>query len=196
MTFGLSIGKIDLLLTCHFGKVLAAFKKDKFSKSLFKSLSNNLSGTHSIQWGISNESSAIDVLKQEENVEVTPTGLWLSNSGLLGALPDGLVGSNYTVEVKCPWKYRNKNLIAEIDVDHTYIVYKINGNLIVNKKHPYWDQIQGQLYLTNREFCYLFIWTPEQVLIAVVEKDTKWAINLEILEQFFIQKYIPYHTEG
>ncbi|KAL4153024.1 hypothetical protein QTP88_000857 [Uroleucon formosanum] len=76
------------LTASHFGKVLAAFKKDKFSKSLFKSLSN--------------DTNLSDVLKQEENVEVTPTGLWLLNSGLLGASPDELVGSNYTVEVKCP----------------------------------------------------------------------------------------------
>jgi len=38
---------------------------------------------------------------------VVATSLWLSNSGLLGASPDGLVGSNYTVEIKYPWKYRN-----------------------------------------------------------------------------------------
>lgn len=49
----------------NFGQVLAASKKDKFSKSLFKSLSNdtNLIGIHSIQWGMSNENSAIDVLR-------------------------------------------------------------------------------------------------------------------------------------
>lgn len=104
------------LTASHFGKVLAAFKKDKFSKSLFKSLSNdtNLNGIHSIQWGISNESSAIDVLKQEENVEVTPTGLWLSNSGLLGALPDGLVGSNYIVEVKFHGSTETKILLLKL----------------------------------------------------------------------------------
>jgi len=53
------------LTASHFGQVLATSKKGKFSKSLFKSLNNdtNLSGIHSIQWGISNENSAIDVLR-------------------------------------------------------------------------------------------------------------------------------------
>lgn len=163
-----------------------------------KSLNNdtNLNGVHAIQWGITNESCGINILKQEETIEVIPTGLWLSNNGFLGASPDGLVGMNHIVEVKCPWKFRNKVLSTEIENDHSYIVYKENDQILVNKQHPYWDQIQGQLYLTNRKFCYLVIWTPMQSIITEVEKDNEWESNLEILEAFFIQKYIPYLIEN
>jgi len=94
--------------------------------------------------------------------------------------------------VKCPWKYRNAVLEVEITKNHDYILYKENNELFVNKTHPYWDQIQGQLYLRNCQFCYLVIWTPKQALITEIEKDVKWIENLEILEKFFIEKYIPY----
>jgi len=181
------------LTASNFGIVLAACKRNKFPKSLFKKLkNNNITGVHAVQWGITNEICGIKVLEQDQNVNVKPTGLWLKTSGLLGATPDGLVNSSHIVEVKCPWKYWNAVLEVEITKNHDYILYKENNELFVNKTHPYWDQIQGQLYLTNRQFCYLVIWTPKQALITEIEKDVKWIENLEILETFFIEKYIPY----
>lgn len=110
------------LTASHFGQILASCRKNRFPKSLFKSLDNNkdLNGLHAIQWGITNESCGIDILQQEE-VEVLPTGLWLYNNGFLGASPDGLVNTNHIVEVKCPWKFRNNILSTEIENDHSYI---------------------------------------------------------------------------
>lgn len=152
----------------------------------------NITGVHAVQWGNTNEVCGIKVLEQDQNVHVIPTGLWLANNGLLGAAPDGLVNNNHIVEVKCPWKFRNAVLEVEIEKNHDYILYKENNTLFVNKTHPYWDEIQGQLYLTKRQFCYLVIWTPKQTLITEIEKDKEWKVNIDILEAFFIQKYIPY----
>lgn len=155
----------------------------------------NLTNVHAIQWRISNENCGIEILKREENVEVISTGIWLSNSGFLGASPDRLIGTDKIIEVKCLWKFRNKNLVAEIENDHSYIIFKKDNNILINKNHIYWDQIQGQLYLTNHKYCYLVIWTPEQSIISEVEKDNEWIENLDILEHFFIQKYILYFIE-
>lgn len=107
------------LTASHFGHILSSCKKQKFSKSFFKSLQNdtNLSGVHAIQWGLTNEISGIKVLEQDQNVNVVSAGLWLLNNGVLGASPDGFVNSEYIVEIKCPWKYRNKNLDIELAKD-------------------------------------------------------------------------------
>lgn len=151
-----------------------------------------IKGVHAVQWGITNEIKGIKVLEENEKVKVVSTGLWLSNNGFLGASPDGIVNSDYIVEVKCPWKFRNKKLETEIEKDHSYIVYRENNIILINKKHEYWDQIQGQLYLTKRKCCYLVIWTPGQSIIIGIEKDVEWEVNLDHLERFFINKYIPY----
>lgn len=186
------------LTASHFGNILSACQKNKFSKSFFKSLKNdtNLSGIHAIQWGLTNEKSGIRVLEKEQNVNVVPTGLWLANNGFLGASPDGLINSDYIVEIKCPWKFRNKALDIELKNDHSYIIYIQNDTVYINKKHFYWHQIQGQLYLTYCKLCYLVIWTPNQTIITEVEKDPDWFINLKVLEQFFIKKFIPFLIEN
>lgn len=48
------------------------------------------------------------------------------------------------------WKFKNKVLSNKIENDHSHIVYKENDCILVNKHHTYWDQIQGQLYLTKQ----------------------------------------------
>ncbi|KAL4142243.1 hypothetical protein QTP88_004738 [Uroleucon formosanum] len=90
---------------------------------------------------------------------------WLYNNGYLGASPDGLFGTNHIVEVKCPWKFRNKVLSTEIENDHSYIIYKENDHILISKQHPYWDQIQGQL-----------LWTSMQSIITEVSNDV-YQIN-------------------
>jgi len=88
---------------------------------------------------LTNETSGINVLEQEQNVNVVSTGLWLLNNGVLGASPDGFVNSEYIVEIKCPWKYRNKSLDVELAKDLNYLVYIKNKIIYINKKHFYWD---------------------------------------------------------
>lgn len=108
-----------------FGAILVSCNKDKYPNSLFKYVenNNNMTGIHAVQCGITNEVSGIKVLEKNENVNVIPTGLWLSNNGFLGASPDGMVNTDHIVEVKCPWKFRTKNLETEIKKDHSYIIY-------------------------------------------------------------------------
>ncbi|CAH1987889.1 unnamed protein product [Acanthoscelides obtectus] len=51
----------------------------------------NLDGIIAIQWGRTHEKDALDYLKQHYNLNIQSTGVWLTNSGLLGASPDGLI---------------------------------------------------------------------------------------------------------
>lgn len=77
----------------NFGPVLSAFNRNKYNPSLFKKLigTYKLDGVKSIQWGKENERQGILEFEQITNKKVTPTGLWLHKSGIIGASPDGLV---------------------------------------------------------------------------------------------------------
>ncbi|XP_052685258.1 trichohyalin-like [Crassostrea angulata] len=52
-----------------------------------------------------------------------------------------------------------------------------NGSFSIKTTHDYWNQIQGQLYLTGTE-CDLVIWTTTDMQIVRIVKDKMWAPNI------------------
>lgn len=41
------------------------------------------------------------------HISATKSGIWLHESGVLGASPDALVDRDGILEIKCPYKYRD-----------------------------------------------------------------------------------------
>lgn len=126
-------------------------------------------------------------------MSVVKIGLWLHECGFLGCSPDGLIGDNDIIEVKCPFIYKEKDLEIELHNDHSYIVH-INEDCeaVINKKHEYYDQIQGNLAITKRDVCHLVLWTPKDLLHIKIPRDPEWQINLDLLKQFYVDQYIPF----
>ncbi|KAI4455404.1 hypothetical protein MML48_9g00009794 [Holotrichia oblita] len=182
------------LTASKFATVLKACRRNKYPPSLFKSIveSYDLSSIHAIQWGQEHEKTAIKCFEENTNLKVNATGLWLDECGFLGASPDGLIDDNILVEVKCPYKYRNAVLSEVLAHDKTYIITEEANEMRVNQQHDYWQQIQGQLHITNRDICYLIIWTPAECKIVTIEKDVEWTTNINVLKNFYINKFIPF----
>ena len=69
------------LTASNFGKVIAACKRNKFPKSIFKQWkilnNNNITGVHAVQWGNTNDVCGIKAPVKYQNVNVIPTGLLL-----------------------------------------------------------------------------------------------------------------------
>jgi len=152
----------------------------------------NLDGVKSIQWGRTHEKNGIQFLKTSLNLNVCVSGIWLTNSGLLGASPDGLVGEDSIVEVKCPYTLRNELLSKKLVNSDKYIVYyDENGKIFVNEKHNYYHQIQGNLHILKRKMCYLCIWTLKEIAVVLIKYDENWGQNLITLENFYFKQYFP-----
>ena len=66
---------------------------------------NYLSKVKAINWGVTNENGGLKVFKEVYKLPIQESGLWLTLCGTLGASPDGLVGDNAIVEVKCPYTH-------------------------------------------------------------------------------------------
>jgi hypothetical protein len=71
--------------------------------------------------------------------------------------------------------------------DKKYFFYYENNEPVVKIDHPY--QIQGQLYITERERCYFFAWTPMEQEVLTIEKDPGWYPNVQVLKTFFLSLY-------
>lgn len=145
-----------------------------------------------IQWGETHENVAIKHFSRATNLTVLPTGIWLTPTGFLGASSDGLVGDDAVIEVKCPYSYRDDILQEKLKYIKNYIVYfNDDGDLFVNSEHNYYHQMQGILHILNLSICYLIIWTTKGCIIATIKKESSWATNLIVLEQFYVNQYIP-----
>lgn len=156
-----------------------------------------MDGVKSIEWGKTHESIAIEEFEKANNSIVTKTGIWLHESGFLGASPDGLLfdeNSSYCIEVKCPYKFRNEDLKIVLSNSNDYIInFDINKNdFVLNSNHEYYDQIQGQMHMTKMSSAILIIWTTKSLVAFKMYKDPNWSSNIDILLNFYHHKFIPY----
>ena len=157
----------------------------------------NLDHIKAVQWGRTHENEGIKALESYLGKKVTMTGIWLSKSGMLGASPDGFVEDS-VVEVKCRYKSRQTILSEDLADDDSYIIRfnKISNVWIVNEKHDYFHQIQGQIHITNTQGCYLVVWTPGETAVVYIEKKAGWSEWLKKMEFFFVNKFVPYLKES
>lgn len=94
----------------------------------------------------------------ERDVEIEEGGFFTDDSESYGASPDGLVGADGLVEFKNP-EGPTKHLSALMDdleyakrpADWTAAITK--GSEVTGFVREHWAQVQGQLYVTERQWC-------------------------------------------
>lgn len=107
---------------------------------------------------------------EEANFEtVDEISMFLSDCGNYGASPDGLVGNDGLIEIKCP-------------LATTHFKYLIDNKLPTD----YVAQVQGLLWVSGRKWCDFISYHPsfiadKQLLIVRVERDEKFISELEKL---------------
>jgi putative phage-type endonuclease len=113
-------------------------------------------GNEATDWGTENEPNALAAYQAhcvdlDSNVElvgfmVHPEYDWL------GASPDLLINADGTGEIKCPM-----------------------SQVIYPEVPPYYmAQMQGQLEVTNREWCDFIVWTPERMSVRRVIRSREY----------------------
>lgn len=123
-----------------------------------------------MQRGIQMESEARNFYEFTSGKTIKEVGFCLADGQWkYGASPDGLVDKDGKVEIKCP-------TIA------THVTYLIDGSL----PSDYFQQVQGQLLVTGREWCDFISYYPGMnPLVVRVEPDRKFQAILKAeLEAF------------
>ncbi len=179
------------LTASNFGAVLSR-RSASPCPSLMKRLigGQNLDGVLAVNWGVMNEQEGMKAFQQACQVEVLDCGLSVSQSGILGASPDGFVGASALLEVKCPYSQRNST-IAEAVTLPSFCSCAEGEGWSLKKTHEYWHQVQGQLHLTDRDLCYFVVWTTKEAVIIPIPKDPAWEQHLLILEDFYREHMLP-----
>lgn len=160
-------------LTCSnlgalLGQVSYTSRKQAYRRALGL---EQFTGNVATQWGTDNELNAIGCYMAATGNVVKPTGLhvhpdyhWLAGS------PDGLVGEEGMIEVKCPF-YPKRDGSSRV---HNSV------------PHHYWIQINALLEITGREWCDYISWTPEEYKVYRVYKD---HTTFDYLCNFYAQDY-------
>jgi putative phage-type endonuclease len=93
--------------------------------------------------------------------QVEEVGFFIHDDGF-GCSPDGLVGADGLLEIKCP-------------LAHTHVEYLRENNLPAK----YIPQVQGQLLVTGRQWCDFLSYHPDmKPLLVRVERDEKFITTL------------------
>lgn len=123
------------------------------------------------------------------------TGLWLHSSGIIGASPDGLIGNDGILEIKCPFSARNSSVMTLVESDKFYICKDSSGGICFRENNAtarkYYHQIQGQMYMTNRKFCDFFVWSPADSVTMHIERDDSWCMFVPHIEDFYEHEVLP-----
>nr|XP_022310131.1 uncharacterized protein LOC111115613 [Crassostrea virginica] len=195
----------------NFGQIIGAAKRNRLSDSLKKRLLSayNLERRAPIQWGITHEKVGIEEYCKKGAVTVLPTGIWLHESGVLGASPDGFVQGEFKksenvhhqqndqpptlpdiIEVKCPFTAKDKTIMEACSSIKDFFLVDDQGKLSLRVTHDYWHQIQGQLHLTGTECCDLVVWTSKDLQIIRILKDKSWVTNISTMLDFYFTIFL------
>lgn len=153
----------------------------------------------SMKYGRANETTALINLSKELGIEIKPCGLFIdSDKPFLAASPDGLIGEDGIVEIKCP--------AAGCDLTPDEVISQKKGlvgtmwqfcqktnTLKIKEKHAYHLQVQGQLHITQRQYCLFTLWTPRGLKYErIYRDDLLWKREMEgKLELFYKTCLLP-----
>ena len=133
--------------------------------------------TSATEWGTEHEPMAIDAYYQATNESVMECGFVRHSELATGASPDGLIGLDGGIEIKCP--YNSANHIK------TYLSGEVPKQYVA--------QVQGQMWVLNLEWVDFVSFDPRmpahsQLKIIRVERDQDYIDRLEEKVVNFIAK--------
>jgi putative phage-type endonuclease len=136
------------------GSILGVNKHQSHTQ-LWKQLTGNsepFTGNMFTEYGTLNEPNALNEYCVQTGNRVEETGFIVHpRYKWLGGSPDGLVRSDGVVEFKCPW-YKTKKMYTTDTIPLQYFV-----------------QCQVLMEITDRSWCDLFVWHPEE--------NRRWRFN-------------------
>lgn len=151
-------------------------------------------GNTSTAWGLQNESIAIAQFASQNNVEVRSSGLVVHQQyPFLAASPDGLIGENEIIEVKCPVSARSMSIESAVEAKRIKFLEMKHGLPSLKANHSYMYQVQGILNITGRQLCYFVVWSPLSMVVQSIEKDVLfWEDKmLPKLKKFYYNCLLP-----
>ena len=124
------------------------------------------------------EGEALPFYEFTFDAKVQRVGFCTTDDGRIGCSPDGLLGEDGGIEVKCP-------------SPHVHLGYLLGG--VVPKE--YLAQVHGSLYVTGRAYWTFLSYNRNfPPLVVRVERDEAWIAALDAALKQFLADFDTLHT--
>lgn len=131
-----------------------------------------MSSNIATDYGTINEAGALIDYRLETGNDVDLVG-FIEKDEWAGCSPDGLIGTDGGLEIKCPFSRRK-----DVEPQFKPLAYQPH----------YYDQVQFSLWVTGRAFWHFFQWSPGGTMLEYVVPDQDWLDeNLPRLRQFYAE---------
>ncbi|XP_076665658.1 uncharacterized protein LOC143367585 [Andrena cerasifolii] len=183
-----------LLTASNFGQVCRR-RPDTLCANTVKSiLYPKIISAPAVEYGKECENIAREELKKQYT-DIAECGFFIDTCiAFLGASPDGIIGQEGILEIKCPKSAENFTPEEAIEqVPAVRRMFTRNAGISISKTHHYFYQIQGQLHITDRKYCIFCLWTPKGLKSIKVQRDDAfWKREMEPkLVQFYLECMLP-----
>lgn len=135
--------RLGYVTASNFKKILAKGQGKTRKAYMYEIASEIMTGqmqesysNQNMDWGKETEEQAKSMYELDKAVSVEPVGFICYSEKMIGCSPDGLVGEDGLIEIKCP-------------KTTTQIETVLSGKMPSIHK----PQVQGQLWVTGREWC-------------------------------------------
>jgi len=122
-------------------------------------------GNIATQHGVVHEDEARDDFCHHTGADVVKASFCVhDNFDWLGASPDGFIGDDAVLEIKCPFGLRDKPA-------------PVPFKTAAEQPH-YYAQMQVQMFVTDRTLCFFWQWTPNDTNLEIVEYDSDYVAEI------------------
>ena len=178
------------LTSSNFGRICKITNKTNIKAFCRSLMTVRKISSRSLAHGRRYEPVAIAKFEELTGFKVEPSGLVVSmDQPYLACSPDGLIGEDSILEVKCPSASKNK-IIDSVTVP--YLKTGENGQLYLQGNHDYMFQIQGCMHITGRSNCKFVVFTLTDLVILDIPYDAVFVRSmLSKLADFFDNHFKP-----
>lgn len=127
-------------------------------------------------------------------IQVKKCGLFVDSfKPWLGASPDGIIGDNRLIEIKCPISAIAMTPMEAVSSGTIKYCTLDSEKIVLKRNDKYMFQIQGQLHITGRDTCLFVVWTPKGFSVEEISRDDKfWELKMEEkLDLFYMEALLP-----